>query len=294
MRIGYFTTAADAVPVAELARELEGRGFDSLWLPEHSHIPCDRVPVPPFGENIPEAYFSLVSPLVALGAAAAVTSDLVVATGVCMALEHDVLDLAAEVASLDVISGGRVRFGVGVGWLREELANHRPELRFDQRYSALVERIAALRCCWEQPECGFDGRWDRFAPSIVEPKPVQYPLPVGMGCSGPLGMRLAAQHADEWLPIDAAMAMHGGVGAAVQRFGDLVEAAGRDRDVVGITMFVWGWEPGTPARTLLEEYRECGVDRIVLTPDTMARHGRDETLRRLDEFQAFVTDTNVD
>src|SRR5829696_7197768 len=106
-----------------------------------------------------------------------------------------------------------------------------------------------------------------------------------MGCSGALGMRLAAQHADEWLPIDVAMAMHGGVAAAIRRFGDLVEASGRDRGAVPVTMFVWGWETGSPTRELLEGYCDIGIERLVLLPDTMAPHGRDETLRRLDEFQ---------
>lgn len=288
MRVGYFTTAAGGLRVTELARELELRGFDSMWLPEHSHIPVQRVPAPPFGEHLPQAYFSLISPLVALGAAAAVTTELIVATGVSMALEHDVLDLAAAVASLDVVSEGRAHFGVGAGWLREELANHRPDVPFEQRYSALVERIAALRCCWEQASCSFDGRWDSFRAAIVEPKPVQPRLPVGMGCSGTLGMRLAAEHADEWLPIDGALQMHGGVGLAVEHFRDLVEASGRPRDSVPISLFVWGFEPGSPSMDQLEPYRELGLQRLVLGPNTLLPHGRDATWRRLDEFQPFV------
>jgi len=280
------------VRVTELARELEERRFESMWLPEHSHIPCERVPVPPFGENIPEAYFSLVSPLVALGAAAAVTERLVLGTGVCMALEHDVLDLAAAVASLDVIADGRFHFGVGVGWLRQELANHRPELPFEQRYSALVERIAALRCCWQGDEGAFDGRWDRFTASVVDPKPVQQPLPGGWavqvrwGC----GWRPSTPTSgfpSTWRWRCTAVLLLRSVGSAIL-WRRVDEIAAR----VPVTMFVWGWEAGSPTRELLEGYCDIGIERLVLLPDTMAPHGRDETLRRLDEFQPFVDATS--
>jgi probable F420-dependent oxidoreductase len=290
--VGYFSsTWAGGISPAELGVELERRGFDSVWLPEHSHIPVDREPAPPFGSAIPDAYFHLLNPFVALSTVAAVTTQLTIATGVCMALEHDVLDLAGAVASLDVVSGGRVHFGVGVGWLREELANHRPDVPFQQRYSALVERVEALRRCWVDEDAEFAGRWDRFTRSVVSPKPVQPRLPVGFGCSGPFGMRLAAEHADAWLPIDAALAAHGGVEAALDRFGGLVTAAGRDPADVPVTLFVWGWEDGVPGRDLLDRYAGLPIERIVLLPPTMARHDRDTTLRRLNEFQPFVDES---
>lgn len=292
--MGYFSSTWDGgIKPAELAVELESRGFDSVWLPEHSHIPVDRAPAPPFGEAIPDAYFHLLNPFVALAAAAAVTRDLVLATGVCMALEHDVLDLAGAVATLDVVSGGRVHFGVGAGWLREELANHRPEVRFEQRYSALAERVEALRCCWADGDAGFSGRWDRFTSSVVSPKPVQARLPVGFGCSGSLGMRLAAAHADAWLPIDAALGAHGGVEPALDRFGEFLAAAGREPGDVPVTVFVWGWAEGVPDRDRLERYAALPIERIVLLPPSMARHDRDATLRRLDEFQPFIDSTTA-
>lgn len=289
MRVGYFSTnASTGIRPDVLGRELEQRGFDSLWLPEHSHIPVDRVPVPPFGANLPDAYPYLMDPFVSLAMAATATSTLLLGTGVCMVLEHDVLDLACRVATLDVLAEGRLRFGVGVGWLREELANHRPDVPFDRRYSAVAERVAALRGCWVEEEAAFDGRWDRFASSWVYPKPLQQPLPVGFGCSGPVGMTMAAQHADEWMPIDVALARQGGVGHGIEEFRSLLVAAGRDPETVPITLFVWGWEPGDPSMERLAEYAELSVERLVVLPASMARHDATTTRQRLDEFQPFL------
>ena len=118
MRVGYFSTnSAEGIPPGELAAELEQRGFDSLWLPEHSHIPVEREPTAAFGQDIPDAYMHIMDPFVSLAAAAANTTDLLLGTGVSMVLEHDLLDLASRVATLDVLCRGRLRFGVAVGWL---------------------------------------------------------------------------------------------------------------------------------------------------------------------------------
>ena len=181
-----------------------------------------------------------------------------------------------------------VRVGVGAGWLREELANHRPDVPFEQRYGALVERVTALRACWEADESEFSGRWDRFSRSMVNPKPIRGRVPVGFGCSGPLGMRLAAEHADAWLPIDVALQLGGGVEAEITRFRQLVEAAGRDPASVPITLFVWGWEPGNPAPQTLARYGELDIERVVVCPPSLARHDSDTTRRRIDEFAALA------
>jgi alkanesulfonate monooxygenase SsuD/methylene tetrahydromethanopterin reductase-like flavin-dependent oxidoreductase (luciferase family) len=153
MKLGYFSlNTAEGIRPDVLARELEQRGFDSIWLPEHSHIPVVREPTPVFGPDVPDGYKHLMDPFVSLAVASAATSTLLLGTGVSMALEHDVLDLACRVASLDVLSGGRVRFGVGVGWLPEELENHRPDVLFRSRYSATAERLRALRAAWTQED----------------------------------------------------------------------------------------------------------------------------------------------
>jgi alkanesulfonate monooxygenase SsuD/methylene tetrahydromethanopterin reductase-like flavin-dependent oxidoreductase (luciferase family) len=152
----------------------------------------------------------------------------------------------------------------------------------------MVERVAALRRCWTEGESEFDGQWSRFRRSVVNPKPLQSPLPVGFGCSGPLGMRLAARHADAWLPIDGALSARGGVATAIDKFQAMVAEAGRDPATVPITMFVWGWAPGDPSAGKLAEYAQLGIERLVVGPPSMSRHDDDTTLARLDEFTSFI------
>jgi len=290
VKLGYFSAnSASGIAPDVRASELESRGFDSIWLPEHSHIPVEREPVPPYGANLPDVYPHIMDPFVSLAVATRTTSSLTLATGVCMVLEHDVLDLACRAATLDVLSRGRFVLGIGAGWIREELANHRPDVRFEQRYSALVERVTALRTCWREEEAAFDGRSDHFSTSLVNPKPIQGALPMALGCSGPLGTRLAAQHADQWLPIDVALLRQGGVEASLQRFRDLVAVNGRDPRSVPITLFVWGWQPGKPTVERLAEYSALDVERLVVCPPSMERHDATVTLRRLDEFNTLVT-----
>ncbi len=146
----------------------------------------------------------------------------------------------------------------------------------------------ALRACWEDDEAEFAGRWDRFSRSMVNPKPSRGRVPVGFGCSGPLGTRLAAEHADAWLPIDAGCNSAVVWRSAIARFRQLVEGAGRDASAVPITLFVWGWEPGNPTPQTVARYAELDVERIVVCPPSLGRHERDATLRRLDEFSSLL------
>src|ERR1044071_7590465 len=156
MRIGgqIFFTDYSMTPT-ELATALEERGFDSMWVPEHSHIPLSRESPYPSGGELPSGYFHMMSPLVALAAASAVTERLLLGTAVCLLLEHDLLDLATQASTLDRVSDGRLLLGVGVGWNAEELANHRPDLPFRQRYRAMKERVEALRTLWRDDEASY-------------------------------------------------------------------------------------------------------------------------------------------
>lgn len=290
VRVGYFSTnTAGGISPGVLGRELEDRGYDSMWLPEHSHIPVERAPVPMFGTEVPDAYVHLMDPFVSLAVAAANTSSLILATGVSMVLEHDLLDFACRAATLDVLCDGRLRLGVAVGWLPEELANHRPDIAWSSRYAAVSERVRALRTLWQDEEPEFEGRWERFTKSWLYPKPIQRPLPVGYGYSGLQGMRLAAEEADEWYPIDGVLAgTAGSVSEGITLFRALVTDAGRRPEEVPVTMFCWGWEPGQPSIENLKEYADLGIERIVVCPPTMQRHSSDATLRRLDEFMPLV------
>lgn len=286
MHFGYVPlNDAGGIRPDVLARELEARGFDSIWIPEHSHIPTSRETPYPGGGDLPDGYVHMMSPVVSLMAAASATSTLKLCTGICLVLQHDLLDLACGLATLDQLSGGRVLLGIGVGWNAEELRDHRPELAFSQRYSAMLERVEALRTIWTQEEPEFEGRWDRFSRSWVYPKPVQRPLPIALGNAGALGMQLAARHADAWCPIDAALvATAGGVERGIRTFRDLAAEAGRDPLSIPITLYAWT----VPTREGLDQYAELGVERVVLMPPSMDTADAATVLRHLDSVADTV------
>jgi probable F420-dependent oxidoreductase len=288
MELGFLTlNHAGGIRPDALARELEGRGFDSVWVPEHSHIPASRQTPYPGGGDLPDGYWHMMDPFVSLQAAASATSTIKLCTGICLVLEHDLLDLACTVATLDALSGGRVLLGIGVGWNEEELANHRPDLPFKLRYSAMRERVEALRHIWTSEEPSFEGRWDRFSASWVYPKPVQQPVPIALGNAGPVGIEHAATYADHWCPIDASLLNTGGrpdPAGGIQLFRDLAAEADRDPDSIPITLFSWG----RPKESRLEQYRDLGVERVVFPPPSMSTDGPDQTLRFLDEVQPLA------
>jgi probable F420-dependent oxidoreductase len=290
MDIGYLSlNHAGGIRPDVLGRELEARGFDSLWVPEHSHIPVARSTPYPGGGDLPDGYWHMQDPWVSLATAISTTTTLRLCTGICLVLEHDLLDLACTVATVDALSAGRVLMGVGVGWNAEELANHRPDVPFPLRYEAMRERIEALRAAWTEDEPAYEGRWDRFDTSWVFPKPQQESLPIALGNAGPIGIGHAAAYADEWCPIDASLLTEGGrpdVAGGIALFRRLAADAGRDPDAIPVTIF--SWAGARPDR--LERYREMGVSRVVLPPPTMTRHDEAATLHHLDEITSVVTE----
>lgn len=289
MRFGYLSgNALAGIRPDVLAVELEQRGFDSIWVPEHSHIPVSRESPYPAGGDLPEGYWRMMDPFVSLAMAAQKTTTLELCTGICLLLEHDVLDLACTTATLDALSGGRLRLGVGVGWNEEELANHRPDLKFKMRYSAMEERVAALRTAWSEEEAAFEGRWDNFTSSWVYPKPAQPSIPVALGNAGPLGIEHAARYSDEWCPIDASMMNTGGrpdPAGAIDLFRTMAAEAGRQAEDIPISIFTIG-----NRRDRVERYAELGADRVVIMPKTMKVIDEAATLRHLDDVADMVND----
>ena len=283
MKIGLASPNSDyGVRTAEMAIDLEQRGYDSLWVGEHSHIPASRETPHPAGIELPQLYWHMRDPFTSLGAAAAVTSQIKLVTGVCLVLEHEILDLAKSVATLDEVSDGRFLFGVGVGWNREELANV-SSVPWSQRYNAMRETIAGLRGLWSGHEAGFSGEHVNFEPSWVYPKPVQQPgPPVLMGCQGKVGMRHVIEYADGWCPLDA---FFRDIRASVERFRASLAEAGRDPDSVPITMYCFS----RPTEEKLALYQELGVERTVFgAPDEADKHQRflDRNQHLLDTFAA--------
>ena len=201
MQFGVLIFATDeSIDVVELGRAAEEHGFESLWVPEHTHIPTSRRSPWPGGSELPREYSRTLDPFVALAAVAAVTSRLRIGTGICLVVERDPIILAKEVASLDHLSGGRFLFGIGGGWNREEMENHGTDPA--QRWKILRERILAMKQVWTHEVAEFHGEFVNFDPIWQWPKPVQQPHPpILVGGDGPGTLQRVIEYGDEWMPI---------------------------------------------------------------------------------------------
>lgn len=282
MRLGFSTmNTPEDMRTDVLGAALEERGYDSLFMGEHSHIPASRKTPYPAGGELPAQYLRMMDPFVSLTMAAMATTTLRLGLGVALALEHDVIDLAKSAATLDLVSGGRLLFGVGVGWNEEELANHRP-IPWNKRYRALEECVGALRTLWCDHDSEFHGEFYDFEPVWSYPKPAQSPCPpVLLGAGGRLGTEHAVRWADEWMPIDIAL---GNVAKNVGKFRRAVAEAGRDDIPISLAIF------GDPTLDTLLQYRELGISRVVLGA---AREGWDDpttTMPYIDRYAEFVAE----
>lgn len=281
MELGFTTmNTPEDPPPGELAVALEARGYDSLWIGEHSHIPAVRSTPYPTGGDMPEQYTRMMDPFLSLTAAALATRRLVVATGVALPLEHDLFTLAKQVVTLDTLSGGRLLFGVGVGWNREELADHRPDIPWAKRYQALAEAVAALRTLWTDDEATFHGVWYSFDRAWAFPKPVQRPYPpVYIGAGGRLGTNHAVRWADGWVPMDAAL---GNVARRIERFRRDTADAGRGDIPITLVTF------GDPDPDVLAQYARLGVERAVIGADRTGWADPATTYPFLDRFASLI------
>ena len=260
----------------ELAREAEERGFYSLYLPEHTHIPTSRRTPPPTGEEkLSEEYLRSLDPYIALAAAAAVTSRIRLGTGIGLVAQHDPITLAKELATLDWLSGGRLVLGIGYGWNLEEMENHGIDVK--RRRAHVRETMLAMQALWSQEVASFHGEFVRFEASWQWPKPVQQPRPRVLIGGGP-GPRLfahVAEFADGWMPIGGA-----GVKEALPDLRRALEDRGRDPDALHVVpMGV------LPQRGKLDHYASIGVTEVVLR---LPSESRDVVLPRLDEFTRFL------
>jgi probable F420-dependent oxidoreductase len=258
-----------------LARAAEERGFSSVWLPEHTHIPVSRATPAPMGEPLPEEYRRTVDPFVAMAAMAAVTDRVRFGTGICLVARRDPVITAKEVATLDHLSGGRFTFGIGFGWNVEELADHGVD--FKHRRDVGRERVLAMRGLWEDDEAGFSGQHVSLSRSWAWPKPVQRPhLPIVIGgAGGPLLFRHIAEYADGWLPIGGR-----GVREALPQLRRAAEEAGRDPDELAVIPF------GTvPSQGKLEHYASMGITEVVLQ---LPSGPEDVVLKVIDDHMQFL------
>lgn len=260
--VSVFVTDS-SLSVPSLAKEVEDRGFDSLWLPEHSHLPVEE-------SSDPDSFYArLYDPFIALAAAAAATTTLGLATGVSLVAQRDPIYTAKQVASLDHLSGGRVLLGVGAGWNRIEMRHHRVDPA--TRGRRLAEHVKAMKALWQNTPARFSGEFVTFEDSIAYPKPVRIP-PVLVGGMGPGVEDRVLDFGDAWLPIGVSAGRATSLGQRVQALQH--KAAERGRGPVPVTLMKA--ESG-PAAT--EAYHRAGVDRLVhVITDT----NPDAVLRQLD------------
>ena len=255
MHLGFssMNTAEDPAPDL-LARTLEEAGFESLWYGEHSHIPASRKTPYPAGGDLPAPYRKMMDPYISLMAAAAVTKQLKLGTGIALLLERELFSQAKTIATLDRLSNGRLLIGCGVGWNEEEFTNA-SSLPWQRRYLALRETVEAQRNLFRDDEPRFHGELINFDPVWFEPKPIRTGgPPVLFGAMGPLGLKHAANWADGWMPVDVALP---DVAQAVSGFKKRVEDNGRNPDEVEITLVVMS----EVSADLLKSYRDMGIDR---------------------------------
>jgi len=253
--ITMFPTEYTAQP-DEIARQVEARGFESLWFPEHTHIPAARQAAWAGGPELPREYFYSYDPFVALTAAAVATRDLRVGTGIYLVIQHHPITTAKAVATLDRISNGRFLFGIGGGWNWEEVQHH--GTNFKTRWRLLRERVLAMKALWTQETAEYHGDFVEFDPSIMNPKPVQKPHPpIYMGGDGATTFDRVIEFCDGWFPI-ARGGVPAGLSDKIAELRRLAEAAGRDPDALSISLFQC-----PPTREAVDEAARAGVERVI-------------------------------
>jgi probable F420-dependent oxidoreductase len=267
-----------AIEPHHLAREAEARGFESLWFPEHTHIPASRRTLYPGGTELPKEYWHTFDPFGALCAAAVVTSTIKLATGICLLIERDTIITAKEAATVDRLSGGRFLFGIGAGWNAEEMEHHGTD--FKTRFKKLKEQVLAVREIWTKEAAEFHGEFVRFDPIWCHPKPLQKPgPPIIVGGISTQAMDRAIAYGDGWMPLD-----RGGpevLGPVIAEFDRRVAASGRPRASVPLTIF------GAPQKPeALSRYEDLGAERAVLI---VRPEPREVLLPKLDRVSKLIS-----
>jgi probable F420-dependent oxidoreductase len=276
VRLGVtcFLTDRDLAP-AELATAAEERGFVSLYLPEHTHLPVRADTPPALVDGVrADDYKRSLDPFVALATAVPVTMQLQLGTGVVLAAQHDPIVLAKQVATLDHLSGGRAVLGIGFGWNRQEAADHGVE--FATRRRVAREHVLCMRALWADEQAEFHGEFVDLDACYSWPKPVRGRVPVLLGgAATPGNFAAIAEYGDGWMPIGGS-----GLGEALPALRRAFEDAGRDPRGARVLPF------GTiPTESKLEHFAGLGVDEVVLR---VPAGGRSEVLAVLDAHATFV------
>jgi probable F420-dependent oxidoreductase len=267
-----------SITPAELAVAMEVRGFDTLWAPEHSHIPLSRKTPFPLGPELPKRYYDVMDPFVSLSVAAAVTKTLKIGTGVCLVAQRDPIQLAKSVASIDRVSTGRFLFGIGNGWNQDEMENHGTV--FSSRHKLARERIEAMKAIWTQDAAEYHGEFVDFGPMATWPKPVQKPHPpILVGGAFPYSARRAIRYGDGWMP-QVTNADKAPLSEVIPRFRQMAAEAGRDPATLRIV--IGGQQPDL---ALIESYTKLGVEMVY---PSLPSEPADKILPMLDQWTELM------
>ncbi|MFJ7043744.1 LLM class F420-dependent oxidoreductase [Streptomyces sp. NPDC101112] len=281
MRIAVTIFLTDeTITPTRLARELEQRGFAGLYLPEHTHIPVERTTPYPAGGDLPREYGRTLDPFVALGQAAAVTERLGLGTGITLVAQHDPIDLAKQIATVDHLSGGRLTLGLGYGWNVEEAADHGVEWR--TRRDLVRDRMALMRALWAEEPTAYEGEFGSVRASHAYPKPAQKargpvvgPRTLIGGAAGPKLFAHICEYADGWLPIGGR-----GLSEALPALRGAWADAGRDPEALQVVPYAV-----QPSAGKLAYYAELGIEEAVVQ---LPPAGEAEVLALLDQYGEFV------
>ena len=276
MKIGVFIFSTEySIRMVDLARALEERGFESLFVPEHTHIPLSRRTPFPGGEPLPREYSNTLDPFVDLTAAAVVTRTLRIGTGICLVSQRDPIVTAKAVASLDLISEGRFEFGIGAGWNQDELQNH--GTRYEDRFRVMVDRVKAMQAIWTGEEASYDGEFTRFEPAWSWPKPVQKPHPpILLGGETKYSLRRVMDFCDGWMPRGNFMTDPKTV---MEELRDYADEAGRDMNSIEVSVF-----RAPPKADYLAKCQEAGIMRVLLQ---LPSADQDVVMPLLDQYAAL-------
>jgi probable F420-dependent oxidoreductase len=277
MQIGVHMFPTDyAIDVPELAREAERRGFESLFLPEHTHIPTSRRSPWPGGPKLPQEYWHTHDPFVSLAIAAAATTTLKLGTGICLVTERDPIVTAKCVASLDVMSKGRFLFGIGAGWNAEEMENHGTD--FKSRFSLMSERVLAMKQIWTVEEPEFHGKFVNFDPIWAYPKPAQKPHPpILLGGETGHTLQRVVDYGSGWLPRGRG---NFDIAPALADLKARAAKAGRDMKTISVTVF-----GAAPDKAAIERYTGLGINRVTLG---LPSKDREAVLPLLDQYAKLI------
>ena len=278
MNIGVYIFPTEySIPIVELACHLEDRGIESLFVPEHTHIPASRRTPFPSGGPLPKEYSHTLDPFVALAAVASRTTKLRIGTGICLLIERDPIVTAKVVASLDHLSNGRFELGLGAGWNAEEMQNH--GTKFEERFRVLVDRAKAMQKIWTEQEASYDGEFVQYDSIWSWPKPVQKPHPpLLLGGETKHTLRRVVDFADGWFPRGNKLP---DPGAGMERLQYYADQSGRDMKSLSVTVF-----RALSDEAYLEKCRSAGIARVLLP---LPSEDGDTVLPLLDQYAKLLS-----